>query len=196
MNSYDQRLTVFGQASESSAPNKALLILGTVTENQQISVAQAENSARITNVVQQLETFGVSGESIQTESYRVSPEYDYIEGQQILRGYRVTHLLKVDVARMDLVGTIIDAVVEAGANSIVSISFMISDESFVYEQALTQAIENAKQKAEVIAGTIGAILQPLPTKVIEHFSVTPLERSGYPMVLSAYSENPPFKRAI
>lgn len=193
MNPNAQRLTVFGQASEASAPNKAQLILGSVTEDQQVSVAQAENSERIEKIVQQLELHGIAAENIQTETYRISPEYDYVEGQQVLRGYRVTHLLKVDVEPVDLVGAVIDAAVEAGANSVVSISFLLSNESIVYEQALTQAIENAKRKAEVIVATIGATLEPLPTKVVEHFNVTRVERSGYPMVLGAFSESTPIQ---
>ncbi|MCK0472219.1 SIMPL domain-containing protein [Halalkalibacter sp. APA_J-10(15)] len=187
-----QLITVFGQATETGTPNKAQALLGSVTENEQVRVAQAESSERIANIVYQLEMLGISKENIQTDTYRVSPEYDFIDGKQVFRGYRVTHLLKVDIDSIDLVGTAIDVAVEAGANSIVSISFLLSDPSTLYEQALSNALVNAKRKAEVMATTMGATLQPLPSRVVEVVE-SPVQPYRSPAVLAAYSEGTPIQ---
>lgn len=181
----DHRLIVIGEGEVSSPPDQVHLILGVITENEQVTTAQKDNADTISVIVNEIKKMGVGEESIQTSTYRISSEYDYIEGVQIFRGYRVVHLLKIEVDQVNLAGQLIDIAVEKGANSIASIDFLVNDSASLYEDALVQAIEQAHHKAERMVSSFGGKLLPLPIKLVE------LTESAYsprnePMVLSAF----------
>jgi uncharacterized protein len=76
-------------------------------------------------------------------------------------------------------GDVIDSDSEAGANSINSIQFTVSDakQKELQSQALTKAAEDAKIKAQNIASSLGVRLVK-PTHISEGFvSVLPFQRS-------------------
>ena len=60
------------------------------------------------------------------------------------------------------IGAVLDAAVQAGANSISGIRFDVEDREAAQQQAMTAAVENARERAEVLAGaadvTVGQVL--------------------------------------
>ena len=72
---------------------------------------------------------GIRRDSIETLNFSVYPEYvtdDRGENPRV-RGYRVTNQVSLKTRRLDAVGTLIDAALEAGANRVEGISFGLSD---------------------------------------------------------------------
>jgi uncharacterized protein YggE len=161
------RLTVTGEGSVSAVPDQAMITLGVITENRDLSIAQKENAAKTSAVIRSLMSAGISQQDIQTSSYRIEPQYDYQEGQQIFRGYRVEHQLQVTVKDIRQTGQVIDNAVASGANSVSSIQFTVSNPDAFYNQALTAAIQNAQQKAIAMARALQITLQPVPIAVQE-----------------------------
>ncbi|GAE25631.1 periplasmic immunogenic protein [Halalkalibacter wakoensis JCM 9140] len=179
-------LKVMGEGVVTTAPDQAEILLGVITEGASVEDTQQQNATAIARVVQTITSLGIGQEAIQTSTYRVDPQYDFIEGVQVFRGYRVVHLLQVTIAQIELVGTVIDSVVQAGANSIASIHFSVRDLDTYYQRALVQAIEQAKDKARVMSNALGVSLQPIPMQVIE-MDKTISNRTSYPTVLSAHT---------
>ncbi|WP_227936095.1 SIMPL domain-containing protein [Alkalihalobacillus deserti] len=184
-------LKVFGEAKVTASPDQVQMTVGVITENESITIGQQENTTTIAAVIAAIQEIGVRENQIQTVVYRVDPEYDYIEGVEVFRGYRIVHLLQITLDQIGLAGLVIDTAVDNGANSIASIQFTLKDPMPVYNQALTQAIEHARLKAETITDSLHVTLNPRPLEVIEVFKSQSPER--YPAVLAAQTTTTPIQ---
>lgn len=160
-------LRVEGTGRVRVKPDIAVVELGAVTENRQLSAAQEENAVSMTVVIRTLNGMGVPPADIQTSSYSITPQYDYIEGRQVFRAYRVEHMLKVIIRDMARIGTIIDAAVQSGANQIGSITFTVDDPSPYYRQALDAAVDDAQAKAGTIAVKLNIRVIRVPVRIVE-----------------------------
>lgn len=161
------RLKVNGKGSIMAEPDKATVVLGVTTENIQLETAQKENAEKVSAVINTLIKLGVPNEAIQTQAYQILPQYDYVEGKQVFRDYRVIHNLKVDINNITMVGRITDAAVEAGANSVSGIDFTVSDPAKYYEEALNAAVSDAFAKAASIGMKLNVNMSPIPVQIIE-----------------------------
>ena len=161
------RLKVEGKGSIRVQPDTAVVYLGVVTENKQLRLAQEENAAKMTAVLRVLRSMGVPSENIQTQAYHITSQYDFIEGQQIFRGYRVEHMLEVRISDMSSVGGIIDAAVQNGANQVNSINFSVSNPSVYYQQALNAAVDDAIAKAGTLGRELNITVSQVPVQIIE-----------------------------
>ncbi|WP_159102298.1 SIMPL domain-containing protein [Caldalkalibacillus mannanilyticus] len=160
-------IEVTGEGSIAVTPNLAEIMIGAITENQRLSIAQAENSKIIANVLESLFKLNIAKEQIQTAVYRIEPQYHYEEGKSSLIGYQVTHLLQVTIDNMEKTGLVIDTAVNSGANSVSMIQFKVSNSDGYYHQALSLAVKNARNKAMTIATSLGGTLHRYPLKVEE-----------------------------
>jgi len=160
-------LKVTGEGSISVAPDRAVVTLGAITENQNLQVAQSQNTRIISNVIDSLLQLGIPKDNIKTAEYRIDIQYDYQEGKQIFRGYRVTHLLQITIDQIELTGRVVDTAVNNGANSVSNIQFTLKNPEIYYNQALSLAVKDSVLKAMTIAKTLGVRLNKIPIQVQE-----------------------------
>ncbi|WP_339229015.1 SIMPL domain-containing protein [Oceanobacillus sp. FSL K6-2867] len=169
----DRLLTVSGHGRVSIEPDIATIQLAVITEDESLSKAQQENAQLMNQVIQSLIDLGVPRENISTTSYQISPRYDFVDGQQLLRGYEVTNQISVRITPISEVGTVIDTAVQNGVNRVTAIQFSVDNRETYYQQALVRALENAQAKAQTIAESLQVNLDSTPIKITEEFSETP-----------------------
>jgi uncharacterized protein YggE len=167
-------MTVTGIGNVSIAPDIVRIQLEVITENKQLQRAQQENASVMSGVIESLVALGIDRNNIQTVSYNITPQYDYIEGEQRFRGYQVTNAIMVQTTNIQQIGAIIDTAVQNGANRVSNIQFTVADEPKYYQQALSLALENAVAKAETIARTMQLQLEPQPIRIVEEISGQPV----------------------
>jgi uncharacterized protein YggE len=160
-------IEVLGEGTVAAAPDRAVVVLGVVTEGTVLQTVQSENAETVTNIINSLLQINIPREQIQTNDFRIEIQYDYIDGQQIFKGYQVTHLLQITIDRVDQTGMVVDTAVSHGANTVTSIQFSIYQREKYENQALALAIHNARQKAVTIANTLGVSIAAVPGKVQE-----------------------------
>lgn len=161
------RLKVRGEGRVKSRPDMAEVILGVTTEDMQLQVAQQDNAQRINSVINTLTQMGIPGQNIQTRSYIIDPQYDFIEGKQVFRGYRVVHNLEVKIENTEVVGRVIDEAVKSGANTVSSINFSFSDASLLYGKALEIAVSDAIEKSRILGRKLNVFVSRVPVQIIE-----------------------------
>ena len=147
-------IMVSGSGSASAQANQATLTLGAWTEDPVASEAVEDNAVLMTSIIDAVKALDIGEDKIKTVQYSVSPNYNW--ETRTVTGYRVTNMIQIEVDNIDLVGSVIDAAAEAGANSIQGISFGLSDEvaDSLAEEAYVQALQNAQGKADLIAETL------------------------------------------
>ncbi|MEH7111865.1 SIMPL domain-containing protein [Neobacillus niacini] len=163
----DNLIKVTGEGEIAVQPDTASVNLGVVTEDKELVEAQQQNSTISTKIIDSLLALGIDKNHIQTFDYRIEPDYEYVEGKAIFRGYKVTHILQVKIDDLSLVGKVIDTAVQNGANVVANVRFTTKFKDAYYQQALALALKNAGDKATTIAATIRVTLNPTPTLVME-----------------------------
>lgn len=160
-------IEVSGEAETAVAPNLASIHLGVMTERKGLLAAQQQNSLEMAHVIQSLLQLNIPNDHIQTFDYRIDSEYDFEQGKQLFRGYKVTHLLQIQIEDLSLIGKVIDTAVQNGANYVANVQFMFKNNDYVYQQVLAKAVLNAGQKAKAISEAMQVNLNPTPIEVRE-----------------------------
>ncbi|GFN31670.1 SIMPL domain-containing protein [Paenibacillus xylaniclasticus] len=160
-------IKVEGEGQVTAEPDRAIITLGVISEGMELRTVQADNATITTQVIQSLRQLNIPPEQIQTVDYRVETEYDYIDGKQLFRGYKVTHLLQITTDRMNQAGILVDTAVTNGANTVTGIRYTLSNTELYENQALALAVRNAISKAGAIAYAMGITIQPTPVRVRE-----------------------------
>lgn len=168
-------IKVNGQGMVQAEPDVAIISVGIVTKDKNPQNAQTQNYIISQRVINALLQKGIAKEDIKTASFSIFPEYDFVEGQQILSGYNATHILEVKVRDLDKVGEIIVTATANGANQINNVVFTLEDSKYYYNRALKLAVKDAASKAQTIAETMKVSFDSIPCTVTEQStSFTPL----------------------
>ncbi len=149
-------LSVDGIGRTTATPDRASINIGVTTSAADASNAQRENDSRIQNIVDGLKELGIAAGDIRTDHYSFRPDYTFRESRgSEITGYTVDNSVIVKVKNVDLVGRVIDTALQRGANQINSLEFGISDTKALRKQALNAAIQDAREKADILASGLG-----------------------------------------
>lgn len=168
-----QTVKVTGEATLQAPPDQAIITLGVQTENVNPKLAQQENSQTISEIITVLSELGIVRPNIKTSDYRLDPQYNYIEGKEIFKNYKVQHMLQIKTKDLDKIGSIVDTTVKHGANSVSNVRFSLANSNNYYNQALTIALNNAYEKALTLTKAIETTLDPIPIQIEELSASTP-----------------------
>ena len=155
------RLTVSAEGTINVPPDKAVLSFAVETAGEKLSDVQMENQERVVKVLEECRRLNIPSELIQTTSLNVIPEYppsprrptDGTLENSVPRiiGYRVVHHVNVEVRSLEVVGKIVDRVLQVGANKFSGIAWGLQNEQPTKLEALKQASAQAQAKAEALA---------------------------------------------
>jgi uncharacterized protein YggE len=156
-------LTLSGQGMAMAAPDTVTLSSGVISEAPTAAAALAANNTNMQAVLAALAKLGVAPRDMQTENFSVSPQYaSGNDGQpQRLTGYRVANEVTVRLDDVSKLGTVLDALVSAGANQMNGINFTIRDSAALLTEARKQAVADATAKARTYADAAGVTLGPI-----------------------------------
>ena len=149
-----RQVTVVGHGEVKGKPDTATIQIGVETEAPAAKDALAKNTDEATALQAELKKLGVAEADIQTSNFSIYPTYG-TDGRQIT-GYHVSNSVVVKIRALDKAGTLLDQVVQAGANSVSSITFSVGDPQALLGQAREQAMQDARTHAELLAKAGGA----------------------------------------
>ena len=173
--SVSREITVTGIGEVDAQPDYVQIQIEVRTEGKDASLAQQENAFIMNRVIGSLVALNIQREAIQTAAYTISPNYDYIEGKQVFRGYEVQNAITVKITDISQAGTVIDTAIQHGANHVSGIQFKIENSDTYYQTALNLALVNAIAKAKSMTDTLHVPLKPIPIEIIEESQhVTPV----------------------
>jgi uncharacterized protein YggE len=146
-------ITVVGEGTVNIRPDVARANIGVEVIQDTVKDASAQNKVTIEAVLAALKAQGIEERDIQTSGFSIFAERYGPEGplpDDRVR-YRVSNNVMVTIRNLDNVGTVLDAAVEAGANNIYGVEFLLDDPSQVEAEARASAIEDAQTKAQELA---------------------------------------------
>jgi len=150
-------IVVAGHGSISAVPNRAQVSFGVSTSAKTASAALRANAVEMTKVIAALKGQGIASADIRTELVSLSPRYSQ-NGEDVV-GYDAANSVSATLRKLDKVGPVIDAAVDAGANQVSGPDLVRADSAGLYRSALRVAIANARAKARTIASASGLHLR-------------------------------------
>ena len=150
----ERLITVTGTAKITADPDEAVVSLGVRTQAERAQEAMDQNSAKMQAVIDALHDLGFTDDDLATSMIELYPRYD--NSGQTITGYDASNQIEVTIHDLRLVGRVLDTGVDNGANVAGGIRFRVSDENAGLDDALASAVEDAKVKAETMAGAADA----------------------------------------
>lgn len=151
-------VTVSATASVSAKPDLARISSGVQTEAETAREATAENTKVMANLIDGLKSLGIADKDIQTSNFSVNPRYNQSRdgSPPQIDGYQVSNEVSILIRDLKAVGDILDKMIGLGANQMRGLSFEVSQAETLTDAARTDAIANARRRAELFAKAAGA----------------------------------------
>lgn len=146
-------ITVVGEGKVTVTPDMARVNIGVETVKPTVKEASDENAAIVNAILAALADQGIADNNIQTSGFsvyaeRFGPDGPLPEGEV---RYRVSNNVSVKIRDLETVSAVLDAAMEAGANNIYGVEFMLDDRSEARSAARAEAVNDAKARAEELA---------------------------------------------
>src|SRR5260370_19987126 len=168
--SFDPGVITTGDATVSRKPDLALISASVESKQSTASAAQSDLAAKAAGLIARAKALGIADKDINTSGYAVGPSYAPNTGT--IDGYRACEGLLLKWRNVETVGKTLDALVQEGGATQVSVGFALADPKAAQADARALAIADARTRAQAMAGAAGVKLG----KVLR---VSDLSTSGY-----------------
>ena len=158
-------ITVTGEGTVQVTPDMATISLGVTTEGSSAAEAMAANSKALQAVIDRLKSAGIEDRDLQTSNLSLNPNWvGYDAGQTPkIAGYVASNMLSVRVRALDTLGTVLDASITDGANTLNGITFDLAAPRPAQDEARKAAVADAKARAELLTTAAGVKLGKIET---------------------------------
>lgn len=156
-------IAVSGMAEQEVAPDMAYIDVGINVRADDAETARTQEAQIASQIRRALLGLAITDNDLQNTSYYLYQEYKVDRnGVRTADKYVLDSSIKVTVKDLDKLSQVIDNVVEAGATNISNITYALSTQNIIQRQLLARAVENARDKAAVVANagsrTLGNML--------------------------------------
>lgn len=148
-------ITTTGNGVVITQNNRAVMYLAVETMSSDAKQAAQDNANIMTKVKHAVIGAGAAPDKIETDNYTMYPVYEYDKGKVKSRKYEVNNRMKVVVEDLTKAGAVMDAAISAGANRIENIMFTVRNPGKYKDDALREAAQDARRKADIIAASLG-----------------------------------------
>jgi hypothetical protein len=151
-----ETVSVSGTGRAELTPDRAVFTVGVQTMAPSVAAAAQENNARASAIVAALKRLGAADRQIRTSQLSIYPQQEQPGGRAPkIVGYQVSNSITVTHEDPATVGKLLQAAVDAGANTVSGVGFTVSDPARGRDGALQAAFADARAKAEVLARAAG-----------------------------------------
>ena len=163
-------ITVTGNGTVDATPDRASFDFGVTTNGATAAEALSRNASQARAIIDALKKAGIASSAIQTTQVSLWPQTS--SNGTVITGYQASNSVQVTAARGKS-GALVDAAVGAGANNVDGPNLDTAETSSLRNEALKQALAEAKGKAQAIAEAAGLTLGA-PLTVREGGQATPI----------------------
>jgi hypothetical protein len=144
-----------GEGVVKLAPDRVWVSIAAESRAKSPREAQRANADAMKAVLEKLRALGLSGDAVRTSGYDLQPQYDYVNGRQVLRDYVARNSVEVRIDDLTRAGDVLDAAVGSGATSVSGIRFDLKDRDSAEREALRLAVADARARATAAASGAG-----------------------------------------
>ncbi len=180
-----------GDAKVSAKPDTAFLMVGVDSLKPTAAAAQSDLAAKASKLIAKARAIGIADKDISTSGYSVNP--NYVGSNSTIDGYRASEQIALKWHNVDTAGGALDALVQSGGATNVSVGFGLANPKVAQAQARALAIADAKTKAQAMADAAGVHLgQVMRVSDVSSYGSVPMFGADYaaPSAISAPTQIP------
>jgi uncharacterized protein YggE len=160
-----------GDATVSKKPDIAFISVGVESQQSTASAAQSDLANKASKLIARAKALGVADKDLNTSGYSIGPNYP--NGSQTVSGFRASEQLFFKWHSVDTVGKTLDALVQTGGATNLSVGFGLNDPKAAQAEARSLAIGDAHSRASAMAAAAGV-------KLGQVVRISDVSFSGYP----------------
>ncbi len=189
-------ISVSGRGEYSGSPDLAVIGFAVETTAPEAAKAMAENADKSQSVAVALKGAISGADRIATTGYSLDPVYDHRRERgsnepPSITGYVARNQVRVETAKTDGVGKLIDLAAKAGANRISGLHFTLKNQDEARAQALQLAAADAARQAKTIAAALGVRLGAvLHATTSQPGTIEPRAFRGAAMAMESHAPTP------
>lgn len=148
-------VSVSGQGEVRAQPD--MVVLTAVAEHSAPKLDDARKvvDQAMAKALAALARLGVAKEDTDAGRIQAGPEYDWVKGQQVLRGQRVARELTITLRDMSRYPDLVQALLDSGISRLNTPQPDFSQRKQLEQQALEIALRDARERAGVAARSLG-----------------------------------------
>jgi uncharacterized protein YggE len=151
-----ETISVTGNGHANVVPDRVAFTAGVQTLAETVEAAINQNSDRVSKIIAALKAAGADEKEIQTARFSIFPQQDQRAGSlPRIVGYQVSNTITARSDKVADAGRLLQAAVKAGANTVSSLRFELSDPAKGRDEALRAAFADARAQALVLAQAAG-----------------------------------------
>lgn len=148
-------IIVEGQAEITAKPDIVTLSLSVEETASNFTEAKNIVDKAVNNIIKTAEKNGIHKKDINASQINAHPEYEWQNNKRIYRGERVNRQVTLILRNTNNYNHLVDALLKTGLERIDQSQLSFSNRNSLENNALTLALDDAKQQAEVIAKHLG-----------------------------------------
>ena len=161
----DQRtIRVRGSAEVSGAPDWVIISFSISSRNLDYGKSMEQLAQQTENLREELSNIGLERDNLKTYQFSIDTDFDWVKNKRVFNGYKASHMLRVEFPfEKDYLNKVLRVLSNTQSQASFHISFEIKDPEPLRQQAIAKAVENAGEKARVLAEAgrvaLGEIIQ-------------------------------------
>jgi uncharacterized protein YggE len=197
----DQRtISIAGEASVNAAPDMAVVDFTIETQDMTFRKARERNAEISAKVLNGIRKIKLSEKNINLKNLNVNEwrEYDHKQRKSIFKGYKANRNFQVRVYKRDLsanetlsekIAQVVNVASESGITRLGSVNYSIEDTKELKNKALSEAVVNAKEKANIMLTGLGAKLGKVKSVSENTYSPRPYVKNYARMAVAMDAES-------
>ncbi len=157
-------ISVNGMAERNVTPDEAHLIVSLGATDMKLANAKAAHDAKLKKLYAIADKNGIERKDMSTQSSSMQPVYQYSDNKQLFKGYRVQSTIDMKVGEIAKTGALVEQVSSSGIEAqdqqeygqLLSLNYTLSNPDKLRDELLSEAIANARAKADRMASAAGA----------------------------------------
>lgn len=138
--------------------DRATITLSCETRAETAAEAQNKGNAQMKAVQAAIDGLRLAGGQVTTTGLMLSPDYAFANNQRTQRGYVGRHTITIRFDDVGRAGEVVAAAIGAGANELSGIRFDRRDRRTLEQEALKQAVQDARARADALAAGAGRVV--------------------------------------
>lgn len=158
-------VSVTGSGEVSAAPDLAQVTLGVEARAPTLAAARSTVAATVEKVLALTRSLGIDPKLVNATRLQVQPDYSWDDPtrKRTLVGYVVSRQVQVELRDLEQLGPLLERAVDAGVNQVGDPTLDSSRRKDLEREAMTRAVNDARQNAETLARAAGVRLGPVRT---------------------------------
>lgn len=164
-----RQIIVTGVGEVAVVPDMAVITLGVSEQDKSAAAAMRATSDSAAAILARLSENGIDARDVQTSDVSLNPVWNNrssgmsSDSEPKIVGYTANNRITVRVRDLDSLGSLMDAVLEDGANRFNGLRFAVQEPRPHQDAARQEAVADAMEKAKLYSEAAGVTLGPILT---------------------------------